>query len=57
MIQIRVMTILDYDGIYDLWLQTSGMGLNLTDDSREGIAKYLKRNPASCFVAEDDGKI
>ncbi|MCM1288434.1 MAG: GNAT family N-acetyltransferase [Clostridium sp.] len=55
--QIRVMTILDYDGIYDLWLQTSGMGLNLTDDSREGIAKYLKRNPASCFVAEDDGKI
>lgn len=30
MIQIRVMTILDYDGIYDLWLQTSGMELNLT---------------------------
>ncbi|MCM1173212.1 MAG: GNAT family N-acetyltransferase [Clostridium sp.] len=21
------------------------------------MAKYLKRNPASCFVAEDDGKI
>nr|MCR5811259.1 GNAT family N-acetyltransferase [Lachnospiraceae bacterium] len=22
------------------------------DDSREGIAKYLRRNPATCFVAE-----
>lgn len=33
------------------------MGLNSTDDSREGIDKYLKRNPTSSFVAEDDGKI
>ena len=27
------------------------------DDSREGIAKYLARNPATCFVAEKDGVI
>jgi ribosomal protein S18 acetylase RimI-like enzyme len=33
------------------------MGLNTTDDSREGIAKYLARNPATCFVAERDGEI
>jgi ribosomal protein S18 acetylase RimI-like enzyme len=33
------------------------MGLNTTDDSREGIDKYLKRNPTTSFVAEDDGKI
>ena len=57
MIKIRVMNIKDYDGIYDLWINTPGMGLNSTDDSREGIDKYLKRNPASSFVAEDDGKI
>ena len=57
MINIRVMNIEDYDGIYDLWINTPGMGLNATDDSREGIAKYLKRNPTSSFVAEDDGKI
>ena len=57
MIKIRVMTIKDYDGIYDLWINTPGMGLNSTDDSREGIDKYLKRNPTSSFVAEDDGKI
>lgn len=57
MITIRVMNIKDYDGIYDLWINTPGMGLNTTDDSREGIDKYLKRNPLSSFVAEDNGKI
>lgn len=57
MINYRIMKIEDYDGIYDLWLNTAGMGLNTTDDSREGIDKYLRRNPASCFVAEDGDRI
>ena len=57
MINIRVMTIDDYEGVYNLWINTPGMGLNTTDDSREGIDKYLKRNPTTSFVAEDDGKI
>lgn len=57
MVQIRVMTIDDYEGIYNLWIHTPGMGLNSTDDSKEGIDKYLKRNPTTSFVAEDDGKI
>ena len=39
MAHIRVMTIADYDKVYDLWLHTPGMGLNVTDDSREGIKK------------------
>ena len=42
MINIRVMTISDYEEIYDVWINTPGMGLNSTDDSREGIDKYLK---------------
>lgn len=57
MLNIRVMTIADYDGVYDLWINTPGMGLNTTDDSREGIRKYLARNPATSFVAECDDKI
>ena len=57
MITIRVMNRNDYDAIYDLWINTPGMGLNSTDDSREGIDKYLKHNPTSSFVAEDNGKI
>ena len=54
---IRIMKIEDYEKVYDLWIHTAGMGLNTTDDSREGIAKYLLRNPNTCFVAEDNGKI
>ena len=57
MIGIRAMNIDDYNEIYDLWINTPGMGLNSTDDSREGIKRYLMRNPTSSFVAEDDGKI
>jgi ribosomal protein S18 acetylase RimI-like enzyme len=56
-IEIRVMTATDYDGVYDLWLNTPGMGLNSSDDSREGIERYLERNPSTCFVAVDDGRI
>lgn len=50
--KIREMTIGDYDEVYMLWRNTPGMGLNTADDSREGIAAYLKRNPHTCFVAE-----
>lgn len=54
---IRLLNIDDYDEIMDLWLNTPGMGLNPVDDSREGIEKYLRRNPASCFAAVENGKI
>lgn len=57
MITYRVMTIEDYDSVYDLWIHTLGMGLNTTDDSREGIAKYLHRNPTTSFVAVSGGRI
>ena len=54
---IRNMTITDYDYVYDLWLNTPGMGLNNIDDSRQGIEKFLKRNPESCFVAEKNNTV
>lgn len=57
MYNIRTMTITDYDSVYALWLSTPGMGLNTTDDSREGVAQFLLRNPATCFVAEAEGEI
>ena len=55
--EIRLMTPEDYLSVYALWLSTPGMGLNTTDDSREGIEKYLARNPSTCFVAEEGGEI
>lgn len=54
---IRNMISDDYDAVYALWLSCTGMGLNNLDDSREGIEKFLKRNPETCFVAEEEGRI
>ena len=54
---IRKMEPEDYDSVYALWLGCPGMGLNNLDDSREGIARYLARNPETCFVAEEGGRI
>jgi ribosomal protein S18 acetylase RimI-like enzyme len=51
------MTIDDYEKVYALWINTPNMGLNNIDDSKEGIAKYLARNPHTCFVSELDGTI
>ncbi len=50
--KIRRFKLNDYDAVYALWRRTSGIDLNHIDDSREGIARYLKRNPHTCFVAD-----
>ena len=55
--KIRKMVIGDYEKVYALWLSCTGMGLNETDDSKEGIERYLKRNPETCFVAEEQDEI
>ncbi|MGN1120350.1 MAG: GNAT family N-acetyltransferase [Oscillospiraceae bacterium] len=54
---IRVMTIEDYEQVYQLWLSCKGMGLNDADDSEQGIERFLKRNPETCLVAEENGRI
>ena len=56
---IRKVSIEDYDAIYELWNSTeqSRRALNPVDDSREGIARYLKRNPDTCFAAEKEGRV
>jgi len=47
---IKVMTAMDYEEAYALWSNTDGMGLRSLDDSKKGIEKFLKRNPATNFV-------
>ena len=54
---IRKMSIDDYEDVYALWTSCKGMGLNNLDDSKEGIEKFLLRNPETCFVAEENKKI
>ena len=54
---LRTMTIDDYEQVYALWKQIHGFGIRSVDDSREGIARFLKRNPDTSVVAVEDGKI
>ena len=57
--RIKQVTVDDYDAVYQLWQSTeqSRRALNPIDDSREGIDRYLKRNPNTCFAAVDGNKI
>jgi len=43
--QIRKMTIADYDNIYNLWVSCVGMGLNNLDDSKTGIEIFFEKKP------------
>lgn len=55
---IRKMTVNDYDALYQLWMGISGFGIRSIDDSREGIERFLKRNPSTSAVAiNDDGQL
>ncbi len=54
---LRVMTMDDYEQVYALWKQIHGFGIRSVDDSREGIQRFLRRNPATSVVAIEDGKI
>ena len=57
--EYRTINIKDYDEIFELWNSTeqSRRALNPVDDTREGIDRYLKRNPDTCFAAVTDDKI
>ena len=54
---VRIMTIEDYEGVYALWKKIKGFGIRSIDDSKEGVARVLKRNPTTSVVAEKDGRI
>lgn len=55
--QIENFVIEDYENAYKLWTNTKGMGMRSLDDSKDGIAKFLKRNPSTNFVAKINNEI
>ena len=55
--QIRTMTIHDYEKVYALWMSCKNMGFNDIDDSKEGIARFLERNPNTSFVAIENDEL
>lgn len=56
-IVIREMKIEDYEGVYALWKSIKGFGIRSMDDSKEGVERFIKRNPTTSIVAEVDGRI
>ncbi|HJA31807.1 MAG: GNAT family N-acetyltransferase [Clostridiales bacterium] len=57
MFTIRTMQIEDYDQVYALWMSIHGFSIRSIDDSREGVARFLRRNPDTSVVAVADGKV
>ena len=54
---IREMNKEDYDGVKSLWMTISGFGIRSIDDSRDGVERFIRRNPTTSIVAEKDGEI
>ena len=54
---VRTMTIEDFDQVHALWMTISGFAIRSIDDSREGVERFLRRNPTTSVVAVEDGKI
>ena len=54
---LRKMIETDYDEVYALWSTIRGLGLRSIDDSREGVERFLKRNPDTSVVAVSGDRI
>ncbi len=52
---IKPMEATDYDGLKALWMTIKGFGIRSLDDSREGVERFLCRNPGSSVVALGEG--
>jgi len=53
----RPMTFRDYSSVIALWRETPGIALHNRDDSREGIARHLRRNRGLSLVACQAGRV
>lgn len=56
-VSIREMTMDDFEEVHALWMQISGFGIRSIDDSKEGVERFIHRNPTTSMVAVLDGKI
>ena len=56
-LNIRPMTIGDYEEVRALWMTIRGFGIRALEDSREDIERFILRNPTTSVVARMNGKI
>ncbi len=54
---VRTMVIEDYEEVSALWHRIKGFSIRSIDDSRDGVARFLQRNPSTSVVAVEEGKV
>ena len=47
----------DFEEVHALWMSIHGFGIRSIDDSKEGVKRFLKRNPTTSVVALCEEKI
>ena len=48
---LRTMVATDFEEVHALWMQINGFAIRSIDDSKEGILRFIKRNPTTSIVA------
>ncbi len=56
-ITIRPMEEADYEKVFGLWKTIKGFGIRSVDDSKEGVMRFIRRNPGISVVAETKGQV
>ncbi len=56
-IEICCMQEEDYEQVKELWMSIKGFSIRSVDDSREGVLKFLRRNPTTSVIARADGRV
>ena len=56
-LEIREMSIEDYDEVMCLWQASENVGLHDDVDSRDGVSAFLRRNAGLSFVARSAGRL
>lgn len=54
---IRAMEVADYDEVRNLWMKIKGFAIRSIDDSKEGVERFLMRNPNISVVAIEDNHV
>ena len=44
-VQLRTMEEGDFAEVHALWMQINGFAIRSIDDSKEGVLRFIKRNP------------
>ena len=54
---VRIMCPEDYEDVFTLWKKIKGFAIRSMDDSKEGVTRFLTRNPNTSVVKVLDGRI